>query len=294
MRDETARSPARVLARSALEKAAPGLFDEPPLGHFWLEHLVRTLAERDDASTHPWEICGVEDGSGRIPALYAVNTDTGYAMLQAVDARAAAALLWWALHNKPPHKVLAPYFVLERAIEIAGLGDAVYRDHRELCLQLTLGSLAVAPDWHYRLARRDDIPRLVEYNRLYNEERKTNWTRDWERAVASRVVYVRERDGKISSCLVRGALLIPWVSLGGVFTFPEFRGLGEATMLVANCCAEMSLSGLNVLLIVDDDNEPALRAYSKVGFTPAGLFRTTYFDAPALGKRAPVRFPPRA
>jgi len=257
--------------------ADPGLFHDPLLGHFWLEHLVKTLARHGGRHFAPWRLAGVARGDGTITSLYAVNAETGYAMLHSVDPPAAAALLDWALRCEPPHKVLAPYLLMERAIEIAALREAVYRDHRELCLKLLLGDLAVAPDWHYRLAVYGDIPRLREYNRLYNEERQTNWTRDWEQAIASRVVYVRERDGKIASCLLRGALMTPWVSFGGVFTFPEFRGRGDATMLVANFCAEMALSGLNVCLIVDDDNGPALRAYTKVGFTPAALYRTTYF-----------------
>src|SRR5690606_9285671 len=116
-----------------------------------------------------------------------------------------------------------------------------------------------------------------EYNAIYNRERQTRWSREWGQAIANRNVYVRTRDGAISSCLLRGAILPPRVSFGGTFTFPEFRGLGDATMLVANFCDEMAQSGLEVCLIVDDDSAPALRAYAKVGFTPQGLYRTTYF-----------------
>lgn len=270
----------RLSAENALANAADGLFQEPPLGHFWLEHLVRTLAkQRDTSDATPWRLVGVSRQDGAISSLYAVNIDSGYAMLHSVNPEDAATLLRWALINQPPQKILAPYLLLQRAIDIADLSESVYRDHRELCLQLTLGNLAVAPDWDYRLATYADIPRLKEYNRIYNEERQTNWSRNWDHVISNRAVYVRERDNQVSSCLLRGALLVPWISFGGVFTFPEFRGRGEATMLVANYCAEMALSGLNVCLIVDDDNTPALKAYTKVGFTPAALYRTTYFKA---------------
>src|SRR5690606_12686286 len=110
---------------------------------------------------------------GAISSLYAVNIDSGYAMLHSVAPEDAATLLRWALINQPPQKILAPYLLLQRAIDIADLSESVYRDHRELCLQLTLGNLAVAPDWDYRLATYADIPRLKEYNRIYNEERQT-------------------------------------------------------------------------------------------------------------------------
>ena len=89
-----------------------------------------------------------------------------------------------------------------------------------------------------------------------------------------------------TACLVQGAHLPPSVSFGGTFTFPEYRGRGEATMLVANFCAEMALSGLDVCLIVDDDNPAAIRAYAKVGFLPEGLYRTAYFLSAAGSPRA--------
>jgi len=193
------------------------------------------------------------------------------------DPEAGAALLAWALNEAPPRKVLATYDPLAQSLERAGLARRVRRDHRELYLRLPWGGLAVAPDGNYRLARESDIPRLDEYNRLYNEERQTDWSRDWHEAIAARAVYVRERDGVIASCLIRGAIIPPLASFGGTFTFPEFRGRGEATMLVANFCAEMALLGLEVCLLVDDDNAPAVRAYEKVGFVHEGYFRTVYF-----------------
>lgn len=272
----THSAPVSVTAVEFLSRMDEAMFQEPPEGHFWLEHLVRALAQ-PGAGEHPWRLYAAREGDGPYTALYAVSSESGYALFHATGLKAGSTLLSWALEHAPPHKVLSSYILMERVLEAASLKARVTRDHRELFLTLPPGHLALEPDWAYRLATRDDIPRLVEYNELYNKERETSWTRDWEQAIARRTVYVRERDGVVSSCLMRGALLAPRVSFGGTFTFPEFRGLGDATMLVVNFCGEMALYGLEVCLIVDDDNPAAIRVYTKAGFTPRGLYRTTYF-----------------
>lgn len=272
----------RISPQALLERAADGFFLPPPRGHFWLEHVVRAMA-RGAPGSFEWRAYAATArgpdpaGTERAAAAYVLNHRTGYSMFHATDPEAGAALLAWALNEAPPRKVLATYDPLAQSLERAGLARRVRRDHRELYLRLPWGGLAVAPDGNYRLARESDIPRLDEYNRLYNEERQTDWSRDWHEAIAARAVYVRERDGVIASCLIRGAIIPPLASFGGTFTFPEFRGRGEATMLVANFCAEMALLGLEVCLLVDDDNAPAVRAYEKVGFVHEGYFRTVYF-----------------
>ena len=271
-----------VEAAQFLDRMDPALFGDPPAGHFWLEHLVRVLSESTPERRYPWRLfAGGSQEGGPYTALYALNVETGYALFHATDLDQGARLLSWALDHQPPAKVLSTYHAMQYALDAGRLQTRVTRDHRELFLSLAPGELAIEPDWEYRLATEADIPRLVQYNQLYNQERQTNWSRDWRQAVAQRIVYVREREGEITSCLMRGAVLTPRVSLGGTFTFPQYRGQGEATMLVANVCAEMALIGYEVCLISDDDNLPALRVYAKVGFTPKGLYRTTYFRSPS-------------
>ncbi len=268
-----------VSPKDARTHAAEGLFSPPPAGHFWLEHLVHALADATEVQTE-WQLITLSNWEPEILALFAVNSRSGYAMFHSVNPQAGGELLAACSDVAPLQKVLGNYATLTAAIEVAGLQDRLIRDHREIFLILPCGHLRIEPDWRYRLAGPEDIGRLIEYNARYNAERRTTWSRDWNAAIASRSVYVRERDGVISACLLRGAALPPLVSFGGTFTFPEYRGLGEATMLVANFCAEMALWSFDVCLIVDDDNSPALQAYSKVGFTPNGLYRTTYFSTP--------------
>lgn len=278
----TSIAAASVEAAQFLDRMDPALFGDPPAGHFWLEHLVRVLSESTPERRYPWRLfAGGQQEGGPYTALYAISLETGYALFHATDLDTGARLLSWALDHQPPSKVLSTYHAMQYALEAGQLQTRVTRDHRELFLSLAPGELAIEPDWEYRLATEADVPRLAQYNQLYNQERQTNWTRDWRQSVAQGIVYVRERAGEITSCLMRGAVLTPRVSLGGTFTFPQYRGQGEATMLVANVCAEMALFGYEVCLISDDDNLPALRVYAKVGFTPKGLYRTTYFRPPS-------------
>ena len=278
----------RIAPEELLQRAERSFFSPPPRGHFWLEHLVRTL-EASPRAAASWRLYAATTrgplslGPERAVAVYALNPLSRYAMFHAVDATAGAELLAWALEEAPPKKVLAPYDALTSSLQRAGLEGRVTRDHRELYLRLPLGGLALEPDWRYRLATATDIPRLEEYNRIYNEERRTDWTREWREAITSRALRARARrpnrqlpgagSAPPSARLLRRHLHLPRVP-----------GRGEATMLVANFCAEMALSGLDVCLIVDDDNPAAIRAYGKVGFLPEGLYRTAYF----LARREPA------
>ena len=55
--------------------------------------------------------------------------------------------------------------------------------------------------------------------------------------------------------------------LGFMFTLPEFRGRGINAMIIDELRQWAKKKGLNeVRLTVYNDNEPALRAYEKVGF----------------------------
>src|SRR5690606_34284416 len=175
-----------VHAGEVLERCDPGFFQEPPGGHFWLEHLVRVLAGGSSQDV-PWRLYGAGRSSG-LQALYCINTQTRYAMFHCVDTAAGGRLLRWALEGPRPEKVLAAYSPLENVLTHAGLHSRITRDHRELFLVVQVGGLCVDPDWRYRIAGEEDIPRLVEYNRLYNAERQTHWTREWVRTVRSHVV----------------------------------------------------------------------------------------------------------
>ena len=67
-----------------------------------------------------------------------------------------------------------------------------------------------------------------------------------------------------------GAVLAPGSPSAEHSPFRSIVEKGEATMLVANFCAEMALFGYEVCLIADDDNLPALRGLRQSRLYPQG------------------------
>ncbi|WP_232203768.1 GNAT family N-acetyltransferase [Caldivirga maquilingensis] len=56
-----------------------------------------------------------------------------------------------------------------------------------------------------------------------------------------------------------------WV-IGDVVTLPEYRNMGLAKSVVSAIVKDALASGAMAMLHVDEDNEPALRAYRSIGF----------------------------
>lgn len=54
--------------------------------------------------------------------------------------------------------------------------------------------------------------------------------------------------------------------IGGVFTTPEYRGRGLATMLTEALCYKIHSSGRRPVLFVRKENKAAMRIYQKLGF----------------------------
>ncbi len=65
--------------------------------------------------------------------------------------------------------------------------------------------------------------------------------------------YVYLRNGKVAA-------------IGGLFTKPEYRGLGYASTLLSYICKHLLEVGLIPFLHVDGENFPALKLYRKLGF----------------------------
>lgn len=62
-------------------------------------------------------------------------------------------------------------------------------------------------------------------------------------------------------------------AIGNVFTLPEHRGRGYATVCTAAVAAEAMAAGLETIVLnVRHDNAPAIHVYEKLGFRKYGLF----------------------
>ena len=126
------------------------------------------------------------------------------------------------------------------------------------------------PDANGRMARISDIPRLVEYQYKYNEERLVNEVSNWEMLVVQEKVAVYEVNDQIVSIVRFGIETNRIVTLGGTYTFPSYRRQGFAERVLEFAIDWIVSNGRIAYLIVDIDNCPAVELYLKMGFECVG------------------------
>ena len=113
-------------------------------------------------------------------------------------------------------------------------------------------------------------PHVQIVNRLYNTEGSPTYYRRehiaegcyWGVTDDERLVAIA---GTHSIGRVHGIAI-----LGNVFTHPRYRGRGHATLATSAVTAALLEQVRDVVLSVDPDNEPAVRAYQKLGYRDVG------------------------
>ena len=134
------------------------------------------------------------------------------------------------------------------------------------------------PQARGRMARLSDIARLIEYQRQYNDERSVTETSDWNVLVTQKKVVVYEVDDQIVSIVRFGIETSRLVSIGGTYTFPNYRRQGFAERVLEFAVDQIVATGRTAHLIVDIDNIPAIELYRKMGFESAGSSYVAYLE----------------
>ena len=129
-----------------------------------------------------------------------------------------------------------------------------------------------------RFAQLSDIPRLIEYQKLYNIERQVNENPDWSEVIRHRKIIVHEVDRMIVSIVRFGIETDRLVTLGGTFTFPWLRRKGYAEQVLKFAVNHIVGSGRIAHLIVDQDNLSAVELYRRLGFTCRGTAYVAYLE----------------
>jgi predicted GNAT family acetyltransferase len=162
---------------------------------------------------------------------------------------------------------------------------ALQLDRREVLYSLALDDLVVPEALRAgrvvgRPAELRDVDVLArwrvgyEIEALGEEETEELWTH--ERAMAERAVeesntWVLEADGQLVATSAFNSRIAEAVQIGGVWTPPEFRRRGYARCVVAQSLLDARDDGAQLaILFTDEDNIPAQKAYTSLGFRHVG------------------------
>ncbi|MEV6429633.1 DUF4081 domain-containing protein [Nocardia sp. NPDC051463] len=154
---------------------------------------------------------------------------------------------------------------------------------------LALGQPALAtPDLEVRRVRPDELDRYLNAAiAMFIEEvgvdpRAGDGGRGYRRRIASLIgsgrAWARFEDGEVAFKAEVGSLSRRTGQIQGVWVHPERRGAGLGTGGTATVANAVVASGRTASLYVNDYNNIARRAYSRVGFRQIATFATVLLD----------------
>lgn len=173
--------------------------------------------------------------------------------------------------------------------------ETVQMDCREKLYELPLSELVVPEALRTgrvsaRLAELDDLEALVRWRIGFEtESMDTHVTPDYratvrasqERIIGDRTTWVLEADGTPVATTGFNADLTEVVQVGGVYTPPENRSRGYARCAVAASLLAAREKGATLaILFTGEDNIPAQKAYTALGFRQVGYFRLCLLREP--------------
>lgn len=114
-----------------------------------------------------------------------------------------------------------------------------------------------------------DAVRLAELlsSQTNQQRREAKESEEWVRKNPTYGVFPDERLVSYASSFLQ--LPQVWM-IGGVYTHPEFRNKGYATLATSAVTEEALNSAENAALFVGSDNHPAIRVYQKIGYKKIG------------------------
>ena len=91
------------------------------------------------------------------------------------------------------------------------------------------------------------------------------------------VLALQNSRGETAAKANTNAVGIRWAQIGGVYTAPDFRRKGCASLLVETLAEKIVASNRLPVLYARNGNEGAQKAYSAIGFTKTGGFTIAYY-----------------
>lgn len=288
------------MADGAVELLGPG--DEERLDRFLAVHSDSSMFLRSN-----WRAAGLADRGGRLEGTYAAAVEDGAVVgvaahygngmiaLQAPGGRAGqlAAEVVRAT-GRAVRGLVGPGAQVVAAREGLALADRPTAiDSREDLYALELASLVVSDRLRERRvvcgrARADDLAVAAAWRVDYSiealgsqpgaaleQEARASIEREIGRG---NLWLLRDADGAPLAMSALNARLPDRVQVGGVFTPPALRGRGHGGDVVAGQLLELRAEAVvRAVLFTGDDNEPARRAYQRLGFARVGDYHLILF-----------------
>ena len=138
------------------------------------------------------------------------------------------------------------------------------------------------PPGHHRVARIEDIPTIMAWYESFVDESMHMTGRlkpeQAERMVNENSLFVWENEGELVSVAMKTRPIAHSISVSFVYTPPEHRRQGFATVLVARLSQHLlDLGYSSVTLFTDLDFPTSNAIYQKIGYRPVTDFRMVSF-----------------
>lgn len=164
------------------------------------------------------------------------------------------------------------------------VAPAIVREAQPL-YALTPGALSDLPDVDVRQARVDEAELVAEHSaqmilgELGYDPRanRATFTASVRRAIARGLWWLWVVDGELRFQCNVGPHTAATAQIQGVWTPPDRRGHGYASLALAAIARRLLRSEATLSLYVNDFNAPALAVYERVGFTRVGTLATYLF-----------------
>jgi predicted GNAT family acetyltransferase len=129
------------------------------------------------------------------------------------------------------------------------------------------GSIAI-------VATQSDVDEIVRMGRILDGDDPSTPISEDERAVIEPANHyvVRDESGRIVSRAGIHGSTAHYAMVGGVVTLPDQRGKGYGKDTVSAVCKHWLTRGKVMILFCKNDNEPAKKIYTSLGFKPSDSF----------------------
>ncbi|MFV5264998.1 GNAT family N-acetyltransferase [Acinetobacter courvalinii] len=235
--------------------------------HFYDSLGITAFLDQTQTIDASWQLLRLYDLSEIDPLLgVAVVLPGGTCFWLPQEQSSSAALLCSQILKLQPRRIVTTLFGRDLLHSRLGHQASILREYEQWIMVCTRRF----PQANGRLAIAADIPRLMEYQHLYNQERSVDETSDWETLVQQAKLAVHEVDSQIVAIVRFGIESSRLVSIGGTYTFLEYRRQGYATRVLEFAVNQIIKSGRIAYLIVDKDNHPAIRLYEHMDFEKIG------------------------